>query len=144
MLAHAVVHIAPAIVGRIEGRRALDVGIVRAGQVSRAADHLRDGRDQGRQGRARHCAGGVRDRLFDQAGDMGVQLVEGVGRQVAGHGALEIGAGGGGLQRRFPGLARLAAPAAGGAPGLEHLVGHGEGLGGPGHGRARGGDLRIE
>ncbi len=89
-LAHAVVDVTAGVVGRVERLHALDEGVVRAGQVGRAADHVGDRRDQLVQGRAGVDAGGVARLGLGGFGDVGVQRLEGVGRQFALHGAGEV------------------------------------------------------
>src|SRR4051812_47114560 len=77
-------------------------------------------------------------------GDVGVEGRERARRQVAGHGALELGLLRRGGQRRLPGLADLAAAPACGAPGADDLVREGEGFRGPDHRLAGLGDLVVE
>ncbi len=92
MLAHAVVHVAPGVVRRVEHAHALDQGIVRPGEVGRAAEHLRIGGDQGGQGRAGMHAGGVRGLVRDHPGDVGLQGLARAGGDLAAHRRLEGGA----------------------------------------------------
>ncbi len=75
---------------------------------------------------------------------VGVQGLEGVGGQLAGHGAVELGPQVRAVEPGLPGLAGPGALAPGGAPGLQHLVGDHEGRGRPIHGQARRGDLLVE
>ena len=144
VLAHAPVDVAARIVRDVEGRRALDEGVVRAGQVGRAADHLRDGREEVVEGRAGVLAGGRRGLGVHRRGDVGVEGLEGAGREFARHGALEIRR----LRRRrepgLPGLAGAPAPPAGSAPGLHQVFRQLERRQVPAHGLARLGDLTVE
>ncbi len=143
-LAHAVMEVAAGIVGGVERDHALDEGVVGAGQVGRAADHFRNDRDQLFQGRAGVDAGGVVRLGLGGGGRIGGQLVEGAGRQLARHGALEVGGLGAGLQAGFPGLADASAATTDGLPGAGDVGGHGERAVGPAHRLAGVADLVVE
>jgi hypothetical protein len=101
-LAHAIVHIAPGIVGGVEDGGVLDEGVVRAGQVGRAADQFGNVGEDFLQRRARVLAGGGGRLGLLGLGDPGVQPLEGVLRQLAGDGALEDLGAWGEAARRVP------------------------------------------
>jgi hypothetical protein len=134
----------PFMVGRVEGRGALDEGVVGAGQVGRSADHLRYGREDlvehgpgmlagRRAGLGGHCVG-----------DQLVEAIESALRQVAGQGAFQLGGLGRAGEALLPGLARLAAAFPGLLPVAVDVVRHHEGLVLPAHGLAGVGDLVVE
>ena len=67
MLAHAIIDIAAGIIGRAHRRHVLGLGIVRAGEIGRAADELGQHRHQPLQHVLRGLAGGQLRRLGDEA-----------------------------------------------------------------------------
>ena len=141
MLAHAPMDIAPGIIARTHGRNALHIGVVRAGEVGRTADHLGH---RGHQRGQRLLAGDAGADLGFALGDGGAVRIQGIRPalgQAAGHRALEFG-----LLRMAgeafePGTAGAAAPAAGFFPGGFDVLGDVEGRVAPAHGRARAGDF---
>ena len=123
VFAHAVVDVAAGVVGRVEGGHVLGDGVVRAGEVGRAADHLRHRRDQRLQRRARPGAGGVVGRLGRQLVDVGGERHEGVLGQVAAHQRARTRRGPDAPSAGSPRPARARAAAAGAPPGVGDLVG---------------------
>ena len=130
VLAHAVVDVAAGVVAGRRTGHALDEGVVGAGEVGRAADHLRDGGDETLERHAGVLAGGVR-RGSRRLGDDARRAPRRLRRQVAGHGALELGLLRRGGEPGLPGLAGLAPRGGRRRARRRHLVGHREGLGGP-------------
>ena len=136
--------VATRVVRRVKGHHALDDGVVGARQVGRAADHLRNRGDQPVQRRTGVLARGGSGFFGLSPGDVGVDVGVGVRGQVARHGAFELGLQVGARQARFPDLAGLGAPAAGGAPGFQNLVGDGERRRRPAHRRPCVSNLIVE
>ena len=90
-LAHAVMHV---VAGRIRGRqhaRGAVPGVVRAGQVGRSADPLRQGGGQRIEGRLRRRPGGDAGRLGLGIGNGRRGTGREALRQLAGEAALELG-----------------------------------------------------
>ncbi|MNX84449.1 hypothetical protein D3C86_1162460 [compost metagenome] len=138
---HAPVDVTTGVVGRVEDLGVLDEGVVRAGQVGRAADQFGDGVEHRLQRLARGLARGQGGLARNQFLQLGVQGLEGAGGQVAGHGAGEVVALGVVQQASFPRLARLGALLADLGPGLLDAFRQVEGVEGPVQGLTRGGDL---
>ena len=92
VLAHAVVDVAAGVVGRVEGLHALDEGVVGAGEVGRAADHLRRSPGSAAPAPSRSARGwrwrASRPRTWRCRRRSGSKAAVG---QVALHGAVELG-----------------------------------------------------